>query len=98
MEKIADFLKTSRKMSKKKRRLINDSKRKLSIPKLVIINTFDKSGKKGLLISALQTKRSTLTTKEIDMAIIGVDTYHMTCGLKKTHVFALSMRDLKYQA
>lgn len=30
--------------------------------------------------------------------MIGIDIYHVTCKLKGTYVFGVSMRDLKYQA
>lgn len=45
-----------------------------------------------------ETKISTLAIKEVDFAIIGVNAYCTACKLKKAHVFALSIRNLKYQA
>lgn len=76
MEKIDDLLKIPEKMSKKTRRLIKASKWKLSIPKIVIISTLEKSRKKDLPISILKTKVSILATKQIDMTIIGKNAYY----------------------
>ncbi len=39
-----------------------------------------------------------LSTKKVDIAIIGVDAYCTACRLKRAQVFAVSMRDLEYQA
>ena len=40
----------------------------------------------------------TLDTKEVDVAMIGADAYRAACRLKRAQVFAVSMRDLEYQA
>ena len=37
-------------------------------------------------------------TKEVDVAMIGADAYCAACRLKRAQVFAVSMRDLEYQA
>ncbi len=39
-----------------------------------------------------------LSTKKVDVAMIGADTYRTACKLKEAQVFAVSMRDLEYQA
>ncbi len=37
-------------------------------------------------------------TKEVDVAMIGVDAYRATCRLRVARVFIISMKDLEYQA
>ncbi len=37
-----------------------------------------------------------LDTKEVDIAMIGADTYCTACRLKGTQIFAVSIRDLEY--
>ncbi len=39
-----------------------------------------------------------IDTKEVDVIMIGVDAYYAACRLKRAQVFAISMRDLEYQA
>ena len=41
---------------------------------------------------------STLGTKKVDVAMIGANAYRAACKLKKAQVFAVSMKDLEYQA
>ena len=100
-ENLNNFSRTSQKISNKKRRLINISKQKQSMdkqkPETVVISSFDNSDIKGLPIP---TWASTLGTKEVDIAImmIGADAYRAACKLKGAQVFAVSMRDLEYQA
>lgn len=64
---------------------------------IVMINTLDKSGKDGLLISILETEVSTLATQQIDVAMIGAKAYCVAHRLKKAQVLALSIKDLEYQ-
>ena len=98
VEKINDFLKIPEKISKKKR-LINASKWKLALQKqklkTVVISLLDNSVKKDLPIPS---QTSTLGTKKIDVAMIDVDAYYAACRLKEAQVFAVSMRNLEYQA
>ena len=98
-EKIDDFLKTPEKISDKKRRLINASRRKLAMqkqkPETVVISSLDNSGKKDMPIP---TRAPALGTKEVDVAMIGADAYRAACRLRGAQVFAVSMRDLEYQA
>ena len=46
----------------------------------------------------IPSQTPTLGTKEVDVAIIDTDAYHVAYRLKKAQVFAVSMRDLEYQA
>ena len=36
--------------------------------------------------------------KKVDIVIIGADTYYLACRLKRAQVFAMSIRNLEYQA
>ena len=99
---MTDFLQTSNKLSSKKRRQINKSKRKASIKesssRKATINSLESSDKKKLPVSIPTSKTSKLKAKDIDIAMIGVDTYRAACYLKRAQVFALSIRDIQYQA
>ena len=101
-EKIDDFLRTPKKTSKRKRRLINASKRKLSMdkskPKTALTSTLDHSEKEGLPILTPKAKVSTFATTKVDVAMIGADTYCAACNLKGAQDFTFSIKDLKYQA
>lgn len=66
--------------------------------KTVVISTLDNFGKKGLSISIPETKISILGTKELNVARIGTDAYWTACKLKEAQTFAVSIRDLEYQA
>lgn len=94
-------MKIPEKTSKKKRQLIKKSKWKLYINKpnlkTIIISILGNSGKKILPISTLKTKVSIPITKFVDIAMIGSNTYCIVCRLKKARVFAISMRNLRYQ-
>ena len=99
---MTDFLQTPNKLSSKKRRQINKSKRKASIEesssRKATINSLESSDKKELPVPIPTTKTSEPKTKDIDIAMIGVDTYCAACHLKRAQVFAISMRDIQYQA
>ena len=56
------------------------------------------SDKKELPVPILATKTSEPKTKDIDIAIIGADAYRAACRLKGAQVFAISMKDIQYQA
>ncbi len=98
-ERINDFLKTPKKISDKKRRLINASKRKLAMQKqkseTVVVSLLDNSGKKDMPIPP---QTPPLSTKKVDVAMIDADAYRTACRLKKAQIFAVSMKDLEYQA
>lgn len=100
-EKIDKFLKKPEK-TLKKRQLTKISKRKTSIAKsnhkIIVISTLVNFGKQGLPILILKTKISIFDTKKIDSTIIGADAYWIACKLKKTWLFAISIKDLKYQS
>ena len=49
-------------------------------------------------ISIPETKVSTPGIKEVNVAMIGADAYQTACKLKRPQVFAVSMRNLEYQA
>ena len=97
-ENLDDFLSRNIKLSKKKRRLCNISKQKLSgdnqKPKIVAISSMDNLGKKDLPISI---PIPVLDKSVVDVAMIGADAYCTTCKLKEAQVFALSLRDLEFQ-
>ena len=99
-EKIDKFLKILEELSKKKRQLINASKRIISMAKsnhkTVVISTLDNSRKEGLPILIPEIKISTLNTKKVDITMIGADTYWIACKLKRAQVFTVSMKDLEY--
>lgn len=94
-------MKTSKKTSKKKRRLINLSKRKVSIDKLKsktvftsILNYFEK---KQLPILILKVKILMFATKKVNIAMIDANAYCISCKFKRVLVLAVSIRDLQYQ-
>ena len=64
-------------------------------PEIGVISSLNNFDIKDLQILIWE---STLDTKEINIAIIGVDAYCATCTLKKAQVFAISMENLEYQA
>ena len=68
-----------------------------SKPKTVLTSTLDHSGKEGFSILTPEAKVSTIATKEVNVVMIGADAYRAACKLKRALVFAISMRDLKYQ-
>ena len=78
-ENLDDFLSRNIKSSKKKRRLRNTSKRKLSgdnqKPKIVAISSVNILGKENLPIS---TTIPTLVKSVVDVVIIGADVYRAT--------------------
>lgn len=83
-KKIDNFLQVSKKISNKKKRLLNIPKRKLALqkPKLktIIISLLDNFGKKDMPIPL---KRAKIGTKEVDITIISIDAYCEVCKLKK---------------
>ena len=64
-------------------------------PETVVISSLDNSSIEGLPILILA---STLNTKKVDVAMIDADAFRAACELKGAQVFAVSMRDLEYQA
>ena len=101
-EDMTDFLQTPNKLSSKKRRQIDKSKRKASIgetsSRKATISSLESSDKKELPVSIPITKTSEPKTKDIDIAMIGADAYRTACRLKGAQVFAILMRDIHYQA
>ena len=97
---MTDFLQILDKLSCKKKRQINKSKQKASIgetsSKKAIINSLDNSEKKELSVPLVAIKISEPKAKDIDIAIIGADTYYVACYLKGVQIFAVSMRDIQY--
>ena len=100
-ENITNFLQTPNKLSNKKRRQINQSNWKASLEKTsfkkAIISSLDSLEKKELPIPILVTVKLNRKAKDIDIAIIGTDTYRAACRLKGAQVFAISMRNIQYQ-
>ncbi len=58
----------------------------------------DSSDKKELPVSLATIKTSESKAKDIDITMIGTDAYCIAYCLKKAQVFAISMRDIQYQA
>lgn len=81
---------------------MNTSKWKLSMDKSkskrVFTNILDYSKEEGLPILTPKAKISIFAIKEMNIAIIGTDAYRTACKLKDAQVFAVSIRDLEYQA
>ena len=82
--------------------MINAFKRKVSIdklkPKKFIINILNYFWEERLPILIPEAKVLILTTKEVDIAMIGINAYHAVCKLYGAQVFIISIRDLEYQA
>ena len=101
-EDMTDFLQTPNKLSSKKRRQINKSMRKTSIGETSLrkatISSLGSFDKKELPVPIPATKTSEPKTKDIDIAMIGADAYRTACRLKGAQVFAVSMKDIQYQA
>ena len=101
-EDITDFLQTPNKLSSKKRRQINQSKRKASLgetsSRKAIISSLNSLEKKELSVPILATLKSNRKAKDSDIAIIGADAYCAACHLKRAQMFAVSIRDIQYQA
>ena len=99
---MTNFLQTPNRLSSKKRRQINKSKRKTSIgdtsSRTATISSLESFDKKELLVPIPATKKSDPKAKDIDIAIIGADAYHAACRLKRAQMFAVSMKDIQYQA
>ena len=83
IENLDGFLKTTKKIIKKKRRLANVFKQKLNISKqnskTVVINILGKLGKKELPTSSLAPA---FRRNVKDIAMIDTDVYHLACQLK----------------
>ena len=60
-----------------------------------ILNNFDKKTQSDSIPLKEQLASS---TKEVDIAMICANTYCAPCHLKKAQVFAVSLKDLQYQA
>ncbi len=58
----------------------------------------DSSDKKELSVFLAVIKISEPKTKDINIAMIGADPYRIACRLKAAQVFAVSIRDIQYQA
>ena len=97
-EDMTDFLQTLNKLSSKKRRQINKSKRKASIEesssRKATINSLKSSDKKELPVPIPTTKISEPKAKDIDIAMIGADAYRAACYLKGAQVFVVLIRDI----
>ena len=99
-EDMTDFLQMPNKLSGKKRRQINKSKRKTSLgetsSRKAIISSLDSLDKKELPVPIPATIKSESKAKDIDIAMIGSDAYCAACRLKRAQVFAVSMKDISY--
>ena len=99
---MINFLQMPNKLSSKKRRQINKSKRKTSIKgtslRKAIISNLNSSDIKELPvpISAIKTLKS--KAQNIYIAMIDADTYRIACCIKKAQVFTVYITDIQYQA
>lgn len=99
--KIDNFLKITKKISKKKKQLINAFKFKANIdkskPKRVIFIILDYFKEERLQILIPEAKVSTFAIKKINVTIINANCYCADGKLKRARIFLLCMRDLEYQ-
>lgn len=99
IENLYNFLKTTKNTSKKEKQQVNSFMPKLKMEKLnskiVTINFFWKQSKKELIILTLAW---ILKNCVKNIAIIGLNTYHYTCHLKKVNVLVVSISNLKFEA
>lgn len=83
---MTNFLQVLNKLFSKKKKQINKSKRKVSIektsPRKAIISNLNSFNKEQLLVSISAIKKSLFQNQDIDIAMIGNDTYYTTCYLK----------------
>ena len=97
---MTNFLQTPNKLSSKKKRQINKSKRKASIGgtslRKATIHSLNNSDKKELLVLIPVTKTLELKAQDINIAMIGTDAYHAAYCLKRAQVSAISMTDIQY--
>ena len=86
------------KLSNKKRRQINKKKQKTSegetSSRKTTISNLDSFDKKELPVTMLVIKKSNSKEKNNNIAMIGANAYRAACCLKRTQVFAVSMRDI----
>lgn len=84
----------------KKRYLVNTIKQKSSINKLksktAFMSSLSYANKKGLPILILKANLLILTIKKVNVTIINTNVYCMTRKFKKTQIFTISMKNLKY--
>ena len=99
---MTDFLQMPNKLSSKRRRQINKSKQKASIEdtssRKAIISSLESSNKKELPVPIPVIKKSERKVENIDIAMISANVYHAACHLKRVQVFAISVRNIQYQA
>lgn len=99
---MTDFLQMPNKFSGKKKRQINKNKQKISkeetSSRKATIGSLNSSDKKKLPVSMPATKNSEPKAENIDIAMICTNTYCAACHWKEAQIFALSMRDIQYQA
>lgn len=62
-----------------------------------INNSLDSSDKKELPVLILAIKKSGCKAQDIDIAMVGIVTYHITYYLIKAQIFAILIKDIKYQ-
>ena len=95
---MTNFLQMLNQLFSKKRRQINKSKRKTSIRETNLrkatINNIDNFDKKELPVLIPVIKKSDPKAKNIDIAMISVNAYCITCYLKRAYMFVISMRDI----
>lgn len=63
--------------------------------KTAIITSFNNSNKNKQLVLVPLNKKSISNTKDVDIAIIGIDIYYTTCHLIKAQVFAIFLKNLQ---
>lgn len=86
----------------KKRKQIKKSEQKKSLleksSKKALISSFNNSDIKESPVSGLAIIKSEPKAKNICITIIGADIHCRTCCLKEALVFAVSMKDIQYEA
>ena len=98
---MIDFLQMPNKLFSKKIKKKNKSKQKANIKETSLkatISILESSDKKELPVHIPVTKTLKSKAKNINIAMISADVYCIACYLKKTSIFAISMRNIKYQA
>lgn len=92
----------SNKFSSKKKRQINKSKQKISIREIkarkIIISSLNSFDKKKLPISILAIKKLNFKAKNANITMVKANQYYIVCYLKKAQVFAISIKNIQYQA
>ena len=101
-EDITSFLQLPNRLSSKKRRPINKNKKKTSIGETslrkAIISSLNNFNKELLLMPIPEIKKLSPKTENINIDMIGANAYCAAYCLKRAQVFAISIKNIQYQA